>query len=300
MTLTIHPRETWEPTDLRRDTSFTRRPPALRIGNVTRIATHYTAAIDLPDGDPGEILDGIDGIRRLLAAAHNDYLRNRTGGGYTRISDGAFFPGYPLGYSFAFDWLGSVWEINGFDYLPAATSGWNSSTLAFLMLTDRADRGSDLMWASHREMARRARDFGAARLEDRPWPHRKFREVTGVGTATACCGDPLVAQIEDGLGDMSYAEPQPMPPEGNMKDGLLRLKGWADVVRVIDNVPMPLSGYALDACIAAGVPNPYGVKSSPTADLRDPRQSPAPYHEPTKWWLEHQLGYPLSTSPNGV
>lgn len=251
--------------------------------------------MNLPDGDPGELVTGNDDIRRLLAAAHGDYLRNRTGGGYRRLSDGTWFPGYPLGYSFAYDWLGGVWEINGFDYLPAATSSHNRHTLAHLMLTDRHDPGSDLMWASMRAVCREAERRGA-RAKDRPLDHNGFRTEYGTGTATACCGDALRLQIAQGLGDMSYDDSElepPKPPEVDMEDGLLRLKGWADVFRVINNVPMPLSSQALALAIADGVPNPLG--NGP-----DPQKNPAPFHAQTKLWLQHQIGYPLTPTLNDV
>lgn len=210
---TFHPRSTWEPGpgfpitgDLRRDVAFNRQPRGLTIGDVDQLAVHYTSAINIPDGDPGEILDGVDGIRNLLRNAHWDYLTNRTHGGYTRISDGRFFPGYPLGYSFAFDWLGGVWEINGFDYMPAATNQHNEHTLAFLMLTDRYDPASDLMWRSFRAVAREAIVRGATITPDGIWSHGWFVERTGEGTPTGCCGDALEAQIVAGKGDFTRSE----------------------------------------------------------------------------------------------
>lgn len=219
---TVHPRTAWEPNgvdawygshllkaygDLRRDSAFHRTPPSLWLPGVQYIAVHYTSAIDIPDGDPDEIIAGEDGIRSLLARTHFDYLANRTGGGYERLDDGRRFPGYPLGYSFAFDWLGGVWEINGFDYQPAATSGWNNRALAFLMLTDRADPGSSLMWQSFRAVAAEAQRRGARIAPERVWSHRWFRERLGTGTATACTGPALEAQIVAGLGDWTKDRP---------------------------------------------------------------------------------------------
>ena len=217
---TFHPRTVWEPNgvdnwygtwflntygDLRRADAFHRTPPAMSIGNIRYVATHYTSAINLPDGDPGEILTGVDGIRALLARSTYDYLVNRTAGGYNRTRgntpDGRQFPGYPLGYNFAIDWLGGVWEMNGFDYKAAATSGWNTEALAVLMLTDRADQGSELMWRSHRHISREALRLGAQIVPERVWAHGWFQERTGKGTATACCGPALKSQIEAGLAD---------------------------------------------------------------------------------------------------
>jgi hypothetical protein len=224
---TVHPREVWEPNgvdnwfgtwylntygDLRRASAFHRQPPALDIEQVEYVATHYTSAIDLPDGDPGEILDGIDGIRALLARSHYDYLVNRTGGGYTRNADGRRFPGYPLGYSFAIDWMGGVWEINGWDFRPAATNHWNEEALAFLMLTDRADPASEAMWRSHRMLSREALRRGARIAPERVWAHGWFAERTGTGTSTACCGPAVKAQIVAGHGDWTkHDQPNPTP-----------------------------------------------------------------------------------------
>ena len=233
---TYHRRSVWEPNgvdpwygnwllraygDLRRDSAFHRRPPELEITKVTRLAVHYTAAVNLPDGDPGEILTGIDGIRALLARSTFDYLSNRSGGGYERTSDGHWFKGYPLGYSFAIDWLGGVWEIQGWDYRPAATSGWNNSTLAILMLTDRADPATDLAWQSFRALAAEAKRRGARITPESVWSHGWFYERTGTGTPTGCCGDALEAQIEAGAGDWTVT---PLPPEEH--NDMARINGF--------------------------------------------------------------------------
>lgn len=266
---TVHTRETWEPNgidnwygdwyfrtygDLRRSSAFHRQPAALDIGDVEYVATHYTSAIDLPDGDPDEIVGGVDGIRALLARSHYDYLTNRTNGGYTRNSDGKRFPGYPLGYSFAIDWLGGVWEINGWDYQPAATSGWNGKALAFLMLTDRADPGSDLMWKSHRALSREALRRGARIAPSRVWAHGWFADRTGTGTATACCGDALKAQIVAGMGDWTkHNDNQPDPEEPPMQRRYFTTPGSPTALwRTDDN----LHAYRVevDEWVAVGTP----------------------------------------------
>lgn len=218
---TYHRREEWEPFEVMRTQNLSRTPSPQLLTAVTRDATHYTAAINIPDGDPGEILDGIDGIRRLLIAANWDYLRNRKDGGYRSTITGEWFPGYPLGYSWAYDWLGGIWEINGIEFRPAATSQHNTYTKADLVLTDRADPASDLMLAAVRACRRARRHFGS-RAADRPWPHGKFFTETGEGTPTACCGTAVINQINAGLLDMSYQEgalmlafeerPEDMPP----------------------------------------------------------------------------------------
>lgn len=210
---TVHVRETWEPDGFRLTESFTKTPGRRTNWSVAdTTAAHYTSAINLPDGDPGEILNGVDGIRALLARTQIDYYTNRTGGGYTRKSDGRFFPGYAIGYNFAVDWLGGVWELRGWDFSPAATSKHNGHTLAVLLLTDRADPGSPLMLRSARMIQRECVRRGG-RLANRPWPHGSFRTRTGTGTATACCGPALTAQIDAGLLDLDYQESEPPQEE---------------------------------------------------------------------------------------
>ena len=183
---------------------FHRQPSLYVPGNVTRGAIHYSAAIDLPDGDIGEFDYQIP---PWLAATTRDYLLNRDGGGYRRTSDGMWLPGYPVGYSFAFDWLGGVWVLRGFDFLPAATNGHNHYTLACLMITDRADEASPLAWRSVRAVLREARRRAArADFANRPWGHGEFKLNTGIGTPTACPGDANLAQVHAGLADLDYPE----------------------------------------------------------------------------------------------
>lgn len=270
---TVHAREVWEPNgvdnwfgsyllkaygDLRRASAFHRKPAALDITKAEYVATHYTSAINLPDGDPGEILTGVDGIRALLARSTFDYLANRSGGGYTRSSDGKVFPGYPLGYSFAIDWLGGVWEINGWDYRPAATNNWNEEALAFLMLTDRADPGSDLMWKSHRALSREALRRGARIAPSRVWAHGWFKERTGSGTATGCCGPALMAQINAGLGDWTkHDQPTaPTPEEPDMPKYIKFTKGAGPAYEVTGNLARYL---APETWAAIGSPDPGQV-----------------------------------------
>lgn len=218
---TYHPRSVWEPDQYQMASSFDRTPARLNPARIDRAAIHYTAAINIPDGDPNEIVGGIDGIRRLLAGITIDYYTNRTGGGYRRLSDRRWFPGYPFGYSFAIDWLGGIWEGRGFDFQPAATSGHNDHTIAILMLTDRADPGTELMWASARELQRETIRRGA-RLANRPWAHGWFAERTGQGTRTACCGAALKAQIDAGLGDIDHPDTPPDNESNDMKPSHLK------------------------------------------------------------------------------
>jgi hypothetical protein len=292
---TFHPREVWEPNgidawygkyllgaygDLRRASAFHRQPRTLDITGVTHIATHYTAAINLPDGDPNEIQSGVDGIRSLLAATHYSYLASRTDGGYRRLSDDRLFPGYPLGYSFAIDWLGGVWEINGWDYQPAATNQWNEEALAWLMLTDRADAGSELMWRSHRALSREALRRGAKIAPERVWSHGWFAERTGTGTPTGCCGDALEDQINAGLGDWTRHDQPTEPPEGDemINAATLRFKD--------------ATGFFDDQVVALTIANPH--QHANLAPTRPPVT--VTIDAAGKAEIEAQLGFKLTRS----
>lgn len=201
---TLHQRAVWEPVGYRMGEDFHRRPPLYVPGNVTRGAIHYSAAIDLPDGDLGEFDYQIG---PWLAAVTRDYLTNRDEGGYRRTSDGVWFPGYPIGYSFAFDNWGGVWVLRGFDFLPAATNGHNHYTVACLMLTDRPDEASPLAWASVRAVLREARRLANRNdFANRPWGHGEFHANTGIGTPTACPGPANLGQVHAGLADLDHSE----------------------------------------------------------------------------------------------
>lgn len=199
---TVHQRQDWEPVGYRMDTDFTKTPSRLNLGLIDRIVWHYTAAINLPDGDVNEHAGQIG---PYLAAITRDYLTNRTGGNYTRKSDGRVFPGFPIGYSFAVDAWGGAWVLRGFDFFPAATGGHNGHTLPILFLTDIANRANELMLATARNIGREARRRGAPVADD-PWSHGWFAERGLGGTPTGCCGDPIEAQIRAGQGNLSYNE----------------------------------------------------------------------------------------------
>lgn len=126
-----------------------------------------------------------------------------------------------------------------------------------------------------------------------------FRKSTHTDIGEQFPWNVLWADIAELLAPPTTVPPRP-PLEFTDMEITFRLKSRSDVVKIVDNVPMPLSAHALDVEIASGTANPYGVKSSSTSNPLDPRQSPAPFHAPTAKWLEHQLGYPLTPSPSGV
>lgn len=143
---------------------------------------HYTAAPNVPDGDVGESTNIPQYLQRLQRA----YLLSR---------------GYSLGYSFAIDWRGYVWEIRGFDYRPASNNGdngvWgpinvNKISMSILFLVDGQSGLNDAMRRSARLVYRQAnvRTVMAGGKWDHthPKPHSET-------DATACPGDGIRLEI---------------------------------------------------------------------------------------------------------
>jgi hypothetical protein len=90
---------------------------------VDHIAIHYTAALNLIDGDPGE---NWAGIPAYLRAIQHDYLTNP-------------LRGYSIGYGVAVDQRGDTWQLRGVDWRNAANLNWNHRTFTILCLVDAAD-----------------------------------------------------------------------------------------------------------------------------------------------------------------
>lgn len=219
--VTFYPRSAWEQPGFRMATDFTRQPTGLKIHTVDMMVAHYTGAKNVPDGDVGEDLTS---MRDYLRAIQRDYLANRTGGGYIRKSDAVHFPGYHIGYSFGIDWQGGVWELRGFDYLPAATNQHNDHTVAVLFFVDGPDKANGDMWSAARAIGRETR---------RRSGHRHFRQVytdhgtltatSGVGTPTACAGPGIRSQLAT-EGNIDHDEGDDV-----MKPILWRPMGYANV-----------------------------------------------------------------------
>lgn len=143
----VHVREVWQDPDL--PVTGPAAPPA---SNITQQVAHYTADDDLIDGDPGENIFQMPAYLRSMQAA------------YERERD------YSLGYCWAIDWLGGLWEIRGFDIANAANKGdsrktgttrnANSWTYSVLCLVDGNDGMTPAMLSTFRalgwEMSRRA------------------------------------------------------------------------------------------------------------------------------------------------
>lgn len=194
---TVHPREDWN------KSGYSIDGPVQAPTAIWRPVIHYSAAINVPDGDLGEFEQQIG---PWLTAVQRDYEVNR---------------GYSVGYLWAVDWLGGVWELRGFDFAPAANAGHNYYTAPILFITDRDDPGSEWMWQSARavwrEHRRRAND--RPDFENRPRGHGELRELTGVGTPTACPGAALIAQRNTGLGDLDYDSGDVMPAPSPLVQG---------------------------------------------------------------------------------
>lgn len=209
---TVWTREAWQ------DPRYPVFGPADTASNNDTIVIHYTAADDLIDGDPGEHAEDLPQYMRNMQYS---YVTNR---------------GYSLGYLFAVDWLGGIWQIRGWEYQSAANSAHNEHTWPILVLVDGAD-------AATPEAVRSIQLIGyeAERRAGRPQAvkgHGQLRVETGKGTATACPGAGLQAQVNNGTfnpkgpdPDPLPVPPQPAPPIGDtdMLVALVQLSGTPHV-----------------------------------------------------------------------
>jgi len=158
------------------------------------IVIHYTAADDLIDGDPGEYASDLPQYMRNM---QKSYVLNR---------------GYSLGYLWAVDWLGGIWQIRGWEYQSAANASHNTHTWPILVLVDGDD-------AATPEAVRSVQLIGAeaerrAGRPQRVMGHGQLKVETGVGTATSCPGRGLQAQVRNGTFNPKGPDPvQPNIPE---------------------------------------------------------------------------------------
>ncbi|MCB0967948.1 MAG: N-acetylmuramoyl-L-alanine amidase [Ilumatobacter sp.] len=178
---TFHRREAWQ------DPSLPVTGPSPTLEQWDTFPLHYTAADDLIDGDPGEHAEDLPAY---LRAIQRDYKKNR---------------GYSIGYGFAVDWLGGVWELRGYDIKNAANLNWNTRTGPVLCLVDGADPlTAEALW-SVRALYREANRRTGRHLND--VGHRDIG-------ATACPGDGIYRQIQSGLiTPLTAAELNPPLPE---------------------------------------------------------------------------------------
>jgi hypothetical protein len=144
--------------------------PRFDPSGVDTFVVHYTADNDLPDGDPGEDVEDIPGYLRGI---QRYYETQR---------------GYSIGYNYAVDWLGGVWQLRGVDFRCAANRGWNERSIAVLQLVD----GQDPMTPAALEATRRL----LAWCDGHVGRTLKVRPHSEVGS-THCPGDGIRRQIPD-------------------------------------------------------------------------------------------------------
>jgi len=197
---TFHPREAWQ------DPNLPVTGPSPTMEQWDTFPLHYTAADDLIDGDPGEHAEDLPAY---LRAIQRDYKLNR---------------GYSVGYGFAVDWRGGVWELRGYDIKNAANRYWNHRTGPVLCLVDGADPLTDEALWSVRALYREAN-----RRTGRTLDLAGHRDIG----ATACPGDGIYRQITDGLvTPLTDAElnPTPEPPEreDDMARPVIIIDGYLD------------------------------------------------------------------------
>lgn len=173
-------------------------PLMVPFSRVDTAVIHYPAG-NTPDGDPTDRLE----VAAYLRAIQIDYERSR---------------GYSIGYSFAIDWTGDVWECRGWDLKPAATAGHNDHTLALLMIVDQDQPATDAQLVTAREYI--------AELQRR---HGRPIVVTGhgqlSGAATACPGAGLRLQIAAGLFRPTLETGEPEVTTARR----VRIRGYANV-----------------------------------------------------------------------
>lgn len=177
----VHPRSSWE------QAAHPVTGPVSPTAQIDTAVIHYTAADNLIDGDPGEHAANLPAY---IAAMQRAYVTQR---------------GYSLGYRWAVDWLGGVWQIRGWEFKSAANAGHNDHTEPILMLVDGADGATPEAAAAVRTII----------AESQRRSGRTFK-ITGhgqlSGAATLCPGVGLRAQIAAGVFAPIIAAPTPQPP----------------------------------------------------------------------------------------
>jgi len=156
--------------------------PRPTLEQVDTFPLHYTAASRIPANVAG-----------YLRAIQNDYLTDPN-------------RGYSIGYGFAVDQRGEVWELRGYDIKNAANLGWNHRTLPVLCLVDGAAPLTEAAVLSVRALLSEAN-----RRTGRTLNVVAHRDIG----ATACPGDGITAQIRAGrITPLDTDRPQP-PTEGD-------------------------------------------------------------------------------------
>lgn len=201
---------------------------------------HYTAAADLPDGDVDEHQTDRD-IAPYLRRIQVDYVTNR---------------GYSIGYWWAIDWLGGIWQLRGFDLVDgtgglksAANLGHNDHTAPVLFLVDGNDEPTELAMAAFRYLGRRVRDhpFRGRRTPLAVIDHGRL--PIPPGTPTGCAGTGIRRVIDRGwLAPDLFTVPAPTPEETLMATIHLICNdpaaGLPEVLVAIDGAGIQIIGVA--------------------------------------------------------
>ena len=256
MTVVWHPREDWTTTIPVTGPDF---PVWSEITD--GIVVHYPGHNNLPTSPVG--------VPRHLRESHADYVNRR---------------GYSYGYNFVIDPFGEVWQVRGWDFRNAANKGTNDKSdpryrpynvnyktisVQVMYPVDGAVNDSQMV---------ALRDFvdviwGLAGRELDVTVHQDWDK-------TSCCGADLIARIKN-------EEYKPIDIPEEYMNATFRLKGYADVVHVVDCVPMPVSQeLAKDIGLWPAV--------------QEAIKNPIPHHEGVRRWLENQFGYALTKTPNGI
>jgi hypothetical protein len=208
--------------------------------DIDTIVFHYPAG-NTPDGDPTDTGD----VAGYLRATQTAYERDR---------------GYSIGYSFAFDHRGDVWQLRGWDIKPAATQDHNGHTIAFLLIVDQdAPAGPAMVEAVRGYVAEAERRAG------------RTLAIRGHGefAATGCPGAGVRAQIAAGT-----FRPITPTPEDHMPSTARRVT---------------LKGTLSQFLIGAGPPLHLTPELAATyADV--PLLEPIPFHHQFAVVLYHQTG----------
>lgn len=179
MAMIFHPHKDWV------DPKMPVVGPAISWPAIDTVAIHYTAALNLIDGDPGE---NASSLPAYIRAIHRDYTVNK---------------GYSIGYNFAIDWLGGIWELRGHSIKCAANKGHNNHVVAILMLVDGADPTTPEGAASVRWLI--------GEMETRAKRQLFIKGHQELPAATGCPGKGLLNQIHLGKFSPRYQEPAPPP-----------------------------------------------------------------------------------------
>lgn len=179
--------------------------PPIRWPDIDTVVVHYTAALNLIDGDPGENWFAVPAYLRSI---QHEYLTNR-------------HPGYSVGYNVAVDARGDVWELRGFDIKCAANKGHNDHTWAILVLVDGQSPVTEAAVAVIRELVSAVEVHAA-----RPLAIKGHRDLD----ATQCPGVGVYAQITSGAFRPQITDrPRPVdPPPMSEEDEVIKLIVYVD------------------------------------------------------------------------